>query len=325
MIVELLAGLGRNSVPWLWVPVWGWTVVATGILAMLWAAKWLHPAFGYRLRQALLVALPASVLSRRLLERFAPESSALFGLPFLEAVGSGTWVAAVGVWGKASGTWGPTSGAWASAGASSSALPAPTASSVVQAAASPDLLLSSLGLALVLLAGIATVRLAFLLVRIFEIARLAKVLDPLVDPALRKAAHRLQSEFGVQRDVFFRVGPPGSVPMTFHWRKPVIAVPPELCDDAPRFQLAVAHELIHVRRGDYAWGIVERVVSALFAFHPVVWLLGRSLDHFREASCDSEVVGSGAGDPKAYGELLLTLSSRPVSAPLMAAGITART
>ena len=58
MITELLIDLGRVGVTWIWLPTLVWTALAVSILVILHFARGLHPLPGYRLRQALLFALP---------------------------------------------------------------------------------------------------------------------------------------------------------------------------------------------------------------------------------------------------------------------------
>ena len=61
-MLEMLMGLGSASLTAYWVPVFVWTGLAGAMLLVLAAARGLHPLAGYRLRQGMLLALPASVL-----------------------------------------------------------------------------------------------------------------------------------------------------------------------------------------------------------------------------------------------------------------------
>ena len=66
----------------------------------------------------------------------------------------------------------------------------------------------------------------------------------------------------------------------------------------------LVHELIHIRRADYTWALLECLVSAAFAFHPLVWVLRRGIERCRETSCDAEVLAHGFVRPRPYAELL---------------------
>ncbi|MDE2762773.1 MAG: hypothetical protein OXQ94_02880 [Gemmatimonadota bacterium] len=62
-MLELLEGIGSGGVWPLWAPVFAWTGLAGVAAFVLGRMRGLHPIAGYRLRQALLLALPVSVLA----------------------------------------------------------------------------------------------------------------------------------------------------------------------------------------------------------------------------------------------------------------------
>ena len=61
-MVELLERIGAASLAPFWAPVLIWTGLAGVVVLSLTLARGLHPLMGYRLRQAVLLALPASIL-----------------------------------------------------------------------------------------------------------------------------------------------------------------------------------------------------------------------------------------------------------------------
>ena len=78
-------------------------------------------------------------------------------------------------------------------------------------------------------------------------------------------------------------------------------------DSPDSLRIVLTHELIHVRRTDYAWALIECFTAAAFAFHPLVRLLRRAIDRCRETSCDAEVVESGIAHLRTYAELLVRI------------------
>ncbi len=80
-------------------------------------------------------------------------------------------------------------------------------------------------------------------------------------------------------------------PVTFGVRRPVVLLPRrfnELTHDAKR---AVAcHELLHIKRRDWLWTVLEAHVRALFWFHPAVWWLLDRVQLLREQVIDQLVV-----------------------------------
>ena len=59
-------------------------------------------------------------------------------------------------------------------------------------------------------------------------------------------------------------------------------------------------ERIMIVENQPAWALLDCLVSAAFAFHPLVWLLRRGIERCRETSCDAEVLARGFVRPKPY-------------------------
>ncbi len=267
--------LGHASFDWFWVPLAHWTVLAMLGLAGLALFRSCHPLTGYRLRQALLVALPLVVL-------LAPWSPGL-------APGVGMLPAS-------------ETGALPSAATTTEAAGTIHASELGVAQFDPVGL--GLGLATLLAALLAIVQLALLIRQLRDLRTVRAMAVPLTDLPARQALQELSHLLRVERRVALLEAPDGAVPLTFHVRRPSILVPRGITATPDRLRTVLAHELVHVRRGDAAWTLVERLVSIPFAFHPLVWVLARRIERLRESSCDAEVVGSGVSGPRSYAELL---------------------
>ena len=67
----------------------------------------------------------------------------------------------------------------------------------------------------------------------------------------------------------------------------------------------LAHELLHIRRGDLWVGLLQTVAQALWWFHPLVWWVGRVTSREAERCCDEEVLGELKCDPASYARALL--------------------
>ncbi len=288
MINEFLIDLGRASFTWVWLPTLIWTALAVSVLAMLRLARGLHPLLGYRLRQALPFALPATVLLTPLMPSgLYPMSLSMSPMRALPLLGEATAP--------------PT-------------LPG-----------SPDLLGLWAGVVTLAVLFLAMGHAVNLLRHLVALARLRSASAAVEGRVPLELLGELTERLGVRRAVILREGPADCVPLTFHTFEPSIVVPRSMLHDHSVLRIALAHELVHVRRGDYAWAVAERVVAAAFAFHPLIWGLRRSVEHFRESSCDAEIVASGITNTRAYAELLYDLSGR---APLrlgVAASIATRT
>jgi TonB family protein len=134
-------------------------------------------------------------------------------------------------------------------------------------------------LALVLLFGIA-VRLAWLGVGVFRLRRLR---TRGADAALAFAD--LQQTIGTSATILW--SDDVRQPVTFGILRPVVLLPAAVASaDFPSQRAVVAHELHHVKRGDWGWLIGEEFVRSVFWFHPAVWWLISRVQLARETVVD---------------------------------------
>ncbi len=96
-------------------------------------------------------------------------------------------------------------------------------------------------------------------------------------------------------------------PLTYGWLRPVIVLPQELISarSAEELEPLVAHELVHIRRGDALVGWLQVAAQCLWWFHPLVWWANRQISYERERSCDEEVVAGFGFLPAHYARSLL--------------------
>ena len=143
-----------------------------------------------------------------------------------------------------------------------------------------------------------------------------------VDERLASLALDLSSRLGIRRSVRLWVTAEPLGPLTFGWIRPTIVIPQALAAHHNNGELEplLAHELVHVRRGDALVGLLQLAVRCLWWFHPLVWWASRRIDYERERCCDEEVVASLAFAPARYARSLLNvlelkrhLRSLPVS------------
>ncbi|NGP75873.1 M56 family metallopeptidase [Balneolaceae bacterium YR4-1] len=101
------------------------------------------------------------------------------------------------------------------------------------------------------------------------------------------------------------------VPFTYGWKKPVIVIPDHLKDQSSeKLNLAIRHELMHIRHHDYALNAVLMTIKALFWFHPIIHKLYAGFKEYREISCDSEVLSDDTISRKSYAQLLFELAGK---------------
>lgn len=99
------------------------------------------------------------------------------------------------------------------------------------------------------------------------------------------------------------------VPMTVGWMRPQILLPADWSswDDA-KLGAVLAHELSHVRRGDWLITVLASLNKCVFWFHPLAWWLERQLVSLAEqASDDCSILATG--DRAQYARALLEVAA----------------
>ncbi len=81
-------------------------------------------------------------------------------------------------------------------------------------------------------------------------------------------------------------------------------------------QLIVAHESLHVRRGDLLANAAAALLRCLFWFHPLFPAALRRFRQDQELACDASVIARHPGDRRAYGEAMLKTQLYDLSLPL---------
>lgn len=99
--------------------------------------------------------------------------------------------------------------------------------------------------------------------------------------------------------------------------KPMILLPANITDTLTDAQLACAlrHELTHYRRRDHLLMLLLRLLTCVYWFNPIVWLMKRELMKDIETACDSAVTARLNGaERREYAMTLLALFSQPCRA-----------
>ncbi|MGC4055060.1 MAG: M56 family metallopeptidase [Paludibaculum sp.] len=82
------------------------------------------------------------------------------------------------------------------------------------------------------------------------------------------------------------------VPFTAGWQAPAILLPPDWREwDAFKLKAVLAHEMAHIRRGDWLIALLAAVNRTVFWIHPLAWWLERRLADLAEEACDTAAIG----------------------------------
>ncbi|HIG74102.1 MAG TPA: TonB family protein [Bacteroidetes bacterium] len=285
--LDLLLALGEWALPAVWLPVLVWTALGAIVEASL-RVRSGHPLLTLGVRRSLLWALPVGVLAAVSLPHLLPPVAmgrvAAFRPQAIQEIVLPTLE--IGV--------------------------APAAG---ETAASLPLLPLVAGVALLPLVALALVRLAAVGTGLVRLRQLAA---GEADDGVQRETAAAARAAGVTREVRAVSTPIPTVPFTFGWRRPVVVVPEALAEDADALRLVLAHEVAHVARGDFAAGVAERVLGALFGWHPLVGTIARRIDLDRERAADAAVLAGHPARRRDYASLLLSFSRLP--SPALALG-----
>lgn len=126
-------------------------------------------------------------------------------------------------------------------------------------------------------------------------------------PELDAMLQTLSKQLGVRRRIRLIVTESLVGPAVVGFFRVTVLIPVVVADKLKGESVApiLAHELLHVRRGDLWVGLLQTVAQALWWFHPLVWWVGRVTSREAERCCDEEVLGELKCDPASYARALL--------------------
>jgi beta-lactamase regulating signal transducer with metallopeptidase domain len=101
------------------------------------------------------------------------------------------------------------------------------------------------------------------------------------------------------------------VPTALGLAQPVVVIPAWALQELSTDELnqILLHELAHLRRWDDWTNLAQKLVKALFFFHPAVWWIEKQVSLEREMACDDAVLAE-TSSPRAYAECLAHLAER---------------
>jgi bla regulator protein blaR1 len=119
------------------------------------------------------------------------------------------------------------------------------------------------------------------------------------------------SEFRVVRSVQLLSSDELRVPTAIGFFRPAVIVPAWALRElsAAELNAVILHELAHLRRWDDWTNLAQKVLRAVFFFHPAVWWVENRLSLEREMACDDLVLAHTA-NPRAYAECLVSLAEK---------------
>ena len=128
-------------------------------------------------------------------------------------------------------------------------------------------------------------------------------------PALAALVVDLAGRLKVRRPVRLIVTASRIGPAVVGLWRPTIVLPTAVVQGKSPHELEpiLAHELIHVRRGDLWISLWQVLAQAVWWFHPLVWLANRLTTRAAETCCDEEAIAALGCDPERYARSLLAV------------------
>lgn len=190
-------------------------------------------------------------------------------------------------------------------------LPAPTlpSSNAEELPAARDVTLSPLAW---LMGGWLATAVVLVILSTGSMERLRRLIQravPLSEPQLLEHAQAAAAKSGLRAMPRLLVTQADVSVLTAGGLRPVVLLSQHTldCCDAAEIELVLAHEFIHIKRGDSWMGLLPYIVRILFWFHPMAWAACRELSASREAACDERTILALQAHADRYGRLLLKL------------------
>lgn len=182
--------------------------------------------------------------------------------------------------------------------------------SFTAAAARPVVQLSSgwavgLFLAWFSAALLAMLRLAAGLLRLRKLRKSCAVVDC---SKLNAAVAQTVASFASARSTQIATSEQVTVPAAMGFFRPLVVLPAWALRElsAEELNIILLHEFAHLRRWDDWSNLAQKIVRAIFVFHPAVWFIDNRLSIEREMACD-DIVVSETGNPRGYAKCLISL------------------
>lgn len=158
-------------------------------------------------------------------------------------------------------------------------------------------------LILLLWAAGALIVAARLAIGLCTLHRWTRLAEPVTDPIWLDALERARASCGASDRLRLLVADRAPGPLGWGFRNPVILIDVDTHVEREDADAILMHEVAHVARGDWPALMATRVVTALFWFNPLVWVLAREAVQQAEEAADAHA--AHVVEPTRYAETLL--------------------
>jgi len=146
--------------------------------------------------------------------------------------------------------------------------------------------------------------------------RFKKVLAPIRNPRIEKIVKSIREEFQVNFFPLIYVSKSIGTPITIQFRKPSIVLPHDLCSllSDEELKAVLRHEFAHIAQNDLFWGVLQRVISALYWWNPFVHFINARFIDLIEEIADICAIQKKRNSFR-YAECLLNIAEKSCRVP----------
>ncbi len=128
------------------------------------------------------------------------------------------------------------------------------------------------------------------------------------DVQSRLFVQRMAGQMGIKKPVYLWISELVTSPVTIGYFRPVILLPLAAVNNLSTQQLeaVLLHELSHIRRFDYFFNLIIKLIQSILYFNPFVKAFIKNIEREREKSCD-EIVLQFQYEPHGYASALVQL------------------
>ena len=153
---------------------------------------------------------------------------------------------------------------------------------------------------------------------LWRVSRILRCASLVEESCWRELLEAAAAQVGCRRRVRLRTSADIEIPATVGVVRPVVLLPLHAQYwTEERRRTVLLHEMVHIKRFDWAVRMMARVVRAAYWFNPLSWWAVRSLDLEQEMACDEEVLALGT-PARIYACHLLSIARTALRSPAFA-------
>ena len=160
-------------------------------------------------------------------------------------------------------------------------------------------------------AGVAMARLASGLWQLRQLRRSCTAVAAAdLDPIVQRTLEGLSASGAVRVGTSEEVRVPSALGF---WKRTIVLPAWTLRELSPEdLNVILLHEFAHLRRADDWTNLIQKIVRAIFFFHPAVWWIESHLAVEREMACDDAVLAQ-TSNPRGYATCLVSLLEKSLA------------